>query len=224
MQEEKIEKAFSQASKDYDKYRKQAIPLMDEYYNTVVELTENFTNPKILDLGAGTGILTNLLYKIHPDSEFTLLDFSDEMLKIAKNKFSSHANFKYTKANYLTHDFMEKYDIVVSSLSIHHLEDYQKKVLYSKVYDILNNGGIFINADEVLGSTQKIEQIYKNKENSHLQSQAMPKKEKDILLERRKLDKPATMLDNIKWFEEIGYKNVDVFFKYYRYFVIAGEK
>ena len=49
-------------------------------------------------------------------------------------------------------------------------------------------------------------------------------KEKQILINRRKLDKPATLLNTIQWYDKIGYKNVDIYYKYYRYFVIAGEK
>lgn len=216
--------AFNNASSEYDNFRKHAIPLMDAFYNTTIELTIGFENPKILDLGAGTGILTELIYETYPDSEITLIDMSYDMLKLAKKKFKGISNFKYVEADYLTYDFGQKYDIILSSLSIHHLDDSEKQFLYKKVYDSLNDDGIFINADEVLGMTPKTEQIYKNRENNYLESQDISQEQKNIIKERRKLDKPSTMIDNMSWFEEIGYRNVDVFYKYYRYFVIYGQK
>ena len=176
-----------------------------------------------MDLGAGTGILTELLYKQHPNSNITLVDLSTEMLNIAKNKFNDK-NFKYIEADYLTHDFDKDYDIIVSSLSIHHLTDEEKKVLYKRIYNFLRTGGVFINADQVCGATEYTEEIYKKEDASHLNRQNIPEKEKDILRQRRLLDKPAKLLDTIQWYEDIGYKNVDVYYKYYRYFVIAGEK
>ena len=223
MENKEVVDAFNKASTDYDKYRKQAIPNMDIYYNTVVNLTKNYSDPKILDLGAGTGILTELLYKQHPNSDITLVDLSTEMLNIAKNKFNDE-NFKYIEADYLTHDFDKDYDIIVSSLSIHHLTDEEKKVLYKRIYNFLRTGGVFINADQVCGATEYTEEIYKKEDASHLNRQNIPEKEKDILRQRRLLDKPAKLLDTIQWYEDIGYKNVDVYYKYYRYFVIAGEK
>ena len=223
MENKEVVDAFNKASTDYDKYRKQAIPNMDIYYNTVVNLTKNFSDPKILDLGAGTGILTELLYKQHPNSNITLVDLSTEMLNIAKNKFNDK-NFKYIEADYLTHDFDKDYDIIVSSLSIHHITDEEKKVLYKRIYNFLRTGGVFINADQVCGATEYTEEIYKKEDASHLNRQNIPEKEKDILRQRRLLDKPAKLLDTIQWYEDIGYKNVDVYYKYYRYFVIAGEK
>lgn len=223
MTNDKVLNAFNDGSDNYDKYRKQAIPHMDIYYNTVIQLTQSYENPEILDLGAGTGILTQLLYKQHPESNITLVDMSTKMLNIAKEKFKEQ-NFKYIEADYLKHNFENKYDIIVSSLSIHHLADEEKQKLYKKIYESLNEDGIFINADQVYGSTEYTEKIYKNQDETHLSKQDMPDDEKQILRNRRKLDKPATLKDTVKWYEEIGYRNVDIYYKYYRYFVIAGEK
>ena len=63
--EDKVLTAFNDASDDYDKYRKQAIPNMDIYYNTVVKLTENYEKPKILDLGAGAVRVAGLCMFCH---------------------------------------------------------------------------------------------------------------------------------------------------------------
>ncbi len=221
--ENKVLDAFNKASTDYDKYRKQAIPNMEIYYNTAIKLTQKYENPEILDLGAGTGILTQLIHNQHPQSNITLVDLSTEMLKKAKEKFKNK-NFKYIEADYLKHDFKNKYDIIVSSLSIHHLTDKEKQELYKKIYEMLKPNGIFINADQVRGSTEYTEQTYKKQDETHLKKQDIPEEEKEILRNRRKLDKPATLKDTLQWYEEIGYKNVDIYYKYYRYIVIAGEK
>jgi len=219
-----VKNAFDKAANDYDLSRKQIIPFMDIYYNTAVELTRQYENPTILDLGAGTGILTQLLHEVHPESSITLVDMSHEMLSKARSKFASIDKFEYIEDNYLTMEFPSSYDIIISSLSIHHLTDKQKQILYKKIYDHLNNDGVFINADEVHGPTDKTEQMYKELENEHLYNQDISNQKKSEILERRKLDQPATLLDTISWYEEIGYKNVDIFYKYYRYFVIYGEK
>ncbi len=54
----------------------------------------------------------------------------------------------------------EKYDIVISSLSIHHLKDHSKRIIYSKIYESLNNGGIFLNLDQVYAPSSENEDIY----------------------------------------------------------------
>lgn len=223
MENDKVLDAFNQASQNYDNYRKNAIPHMDIFYNTATELTTKYHNPEILDLGAGTGILTEKIYQKHLKSNITLIDISKQMLDKAQKKFTQN-NFQFIEADYINYNYTQKYDVIVSSLSIHHLTDDEKKQLYKKVYDILEEDGIFINADQVQGSTPQTEQKFKDKDKTHLEKQDIPLEEKKTLQERRKLDQPATLDDTIKWYKEIGYKNVDVYYKYYRYYVIAGEK
>lgn len=224
MQQDKILEAFNNASDNYDKYRKQAIPNMDIFYKTLIDEITGYTKPEILDLGAGTGILSEMIYNIYPTSNLTLLDFSEDMLKKAEKKFENTNNIKYIKADYLKYDFTNKYDIITSSLSIHHLENTKKQELYNKIYDTLNHGGIFVNADLALGNTPNTEEIYKQKDYNHLKKQDIPEEEKQKLTERRKLDKPATIKQNMKYLEKAGFTDVDVYYKYYRYFVMKAKK
>ena len=224
MENKEVKTAFNNAADNYDTNRKEIIPHMDVYYQTAVELTKKFNNPSILDLGAGTGILTELLHQTHPQSRITLVDMSANMLDKAKNKFNNIDNFTYIEDNYLTMDLKENYDIIISSLSIHHLNDKEKYTLYRKIYQHLNNQGVFINADEVIAPTDTLEKLYVEKETTHLLKQDLTNDEKEEILYRRTLDTPSTLKDNLTWLDDIGYENVDVIYKYYRYFVLYGQK
>lgn len=156
-----LNEKFDENAEHYDKIRKLIIPCFDDLYNITTELANSKKeNPKILDLGAGTGLLTKYLLEKYRGAEFTLIDLSEEMLKIAKNRFKGNTNFKYVVADYSTYDLVNSFDMVVSSLSIHHLEDEDKEKLYKKVYNILNPGGIFLNADQVIGPTPNIDKSY----------------------------------------------------------------
>lgn len=224
MENNEVKTAFNNAADNYDTNRKEIIPHMNVYYQTAVELTKNFDNPSIMDLGAGTGILTELLHQLHPQSKITLVDISANMLDKAKNKFNDIDNFTYIEDNYLTMDFKNNYDIIISSLSIHHLNDKEKYTLYKKIYQHLNNQGVFINADEVMAPTDTLEKLYVEKETAHLLKQDLSNDEKEEILYRRTLDTPSTLEDNLDWLKDIGYENVDVIYKYYRYFVLYGQK
>ena len=224
MENKEVKTAFNNAADNYDTNRKEIIPHMDVYYQTAVELTKKFNNPSILDLGAGTGILTELLHQTHPQSRITLVDMSANMLDKAKNKFNNIDNFTYIEDNYLTMDLKENYDIIISSLSIHHLNDKEKYTLYRKIYQHLNNQGVFINADEVITPTDTLEKLYVEKETTPLLKQDLTNDEKEEILYRRTLDTPSTLKDNLTWLDDIGYENVDVIYKYYRYFVLYGQK
>ncbi len=220
-----IKKSFDDAARDYDKHRRAVIPHLDELYGVTADLAHSFEeNPCVLDLGAGTGLLTEYLFKRYPEAEFTLIDLSGEMLEVAKERFKGHSNFRYIQADYVKQDFEGTYDIVASSLSIHHLSHENKKLIYEKVYHHLNKGGIFINADEVSGSTVSTEREYQRKHDENIENQRLTPEQKKTIFKRRKLDNPAKLIVTLKWFDEIGFKDVDVFYKYYEYCVIAGRR
>lgn len=220
-----LKEKFSQGAEEYDKQRRHVIPCLEDLYRITVDLA-NVENPKpkILDLGAGTGLLTLHLHNKYPDGDFLLLDLSEEMLNIARTRFKNAQNFRFMVADYLKQDFKGQFDIVVSSLSIHHLEHPDKIFLYEKIYQHLNTGGIFINADQVLGPNQANEKEYYRNWLSKIDMGSLSESEKTIILDRMKLDKPASLADNFKWLEKTGFVDVDVYYKYYNFVVLYGKR
>jgi len=220
-----LKEKFSRGADEYDQQRKHVIPCMEDLYQVTSDLTTVDTSyPKVLDLGAGTGLLTSYLYDRYPEGSFTLLDLSEEMLDIARARFENAPNFSYVATDYLKYDFEGFFDIVVSSLSIHHLEHQDKKFLYHKVHDHLNPGGIFINADQVLGPHPANEEEYQQNWMDKIEVGSLSESEKRIIYDRMKLDNPAPLEDNLKWLDEIGYQDVDVYYKYYNFVVLYGKK
>ena len=80
----------------------------------------------------------------YPEASFTLIDISEKMLDIAKDRFRENSNVKYIVADYSKYPFVEKYDLVVSALSIHHLEDEEKREFTKKVTLYLNKTGFLL--------------------------------------------------------------------------------
>ena len=225
MSNEALKEKFNENAEKYDKIRKLIIPCFDDLYDITKNLADSKKDkPHILDLGAGTGLLAKYLFEKYPEAEFTLLDMSEEMLKVAKNRFRNYNNFKYITADYTTHNFNNTFDIVVSSLSIHHLEDINKKKLYKTIYNTLNTEGIFLNADQVIGSTPNIDKIYQRNWMEKIDENKFTGPEKDTAIERMKFDKPATLDDNLKWLRDCGFEDVDVYYKYYNFCIFYAKK
>lgn len=128
--------------------RKELIPLIDIFYGTTVELVKiNNESGKILDLGAGTGLLTEWVIKKYPKAEYKLVDIADEMLEIAKERFNGFDNVNFEVEDYRGGISGGKYEAIISSMSIHHLDSNEKNGLYKNIFNELKDGGVFINAD-----------------------------------------------------------------------------
>jgi tRNA (cmo5U34)-methyltransferase len=88
----------------------------------------------------------------------------------------------------------------------------------------LKDGGIFVNADQVLGATPAIEAEYQRRWREKILGSSLSGVEKSAALERMKMDRPATLADNLRWLRDCGFRDVDVFYKYYNFAVMAGRK
>src|SRR6185437_8499473 len=67
----------------------------------------------------------------------------------------------YQRANYVADPLPDNLCAVVSSLSIHHLDDADKRTIFRRAYESLLPRGVFINADQVAGPTPALETRYK---------------------------------------------------------------
>ena len=222
---ENLKAAFDEVAENYDKQRRSLIPCFDDFYGTITNLaTSQKNDPIILDIGAGTGLVSDFLFKKFPKASFTLIDISDEMLILAKHRFKHNSNFKFVAGDYRIFQYSEKYDIVVSGLSIHHLEDLEKKALYARIFNILNSTGIFINGDQFLLRSKNAERNYQKAWKDKIEESGLTDNEKKAAYNRMLLDKPATIENNLQWLDDAGFSDTEIYYKYYNFAVISGIK
>lgn len=221
---EEVARTFNSVADKYDMQRDKLIPLMDIFYGTAVDLVKISNNGTILDLGAGTGLLTKWVVEKYPNAKYTLVDIADEMLEIAKQRFKGFNNITFKIEDYRYGIHGEKYNAIISSMSIHHLDSDEKRNLYKDIFNALEDGGIFINADQVKGEDEESEEIVKGYQLNHIENCSLSREEKDNTYERIKLDKMDKMSDQINMLKEAGFKSVDIYYKYYNYIVFRASK
>ncbi len=222
-----IKQSFNQGASEYDSARKQLIPCFDDFYGTVVDLVDSHPHKKlsILDLGAGTGLLTDMLQATLPTSHFTLVDISDKMLEQAKLRFANNdISIDYHICDYSLDQLQGQYDIIVSALSIHHLTNNQKKDLFCKIYNALNMNGLFINADQALGETSAIENFYKSSWLKQVRQRGVDEEALAKGLERMKEDKMAPLSLQLQFLRQAGFVEVNTWYQFCSFTVYSGMK
>jgi len=222
----KIIEQFDIVAKKYDENRKCFIPCYDDFYKRSVSLlkiyNEKFKN--IVDLGAGTGILTKEIYELYNNAHFTLIDTSPNMLNIAKERFKGLNNFEFIENNYVENIPINNYDLICSALSIHHLDNNKKVKLYKNIYSILDQGGCFINLDQFIGASETINNLYNVWWHNYINNSGINYQDKMAWIERSKLDKENTVKETIKILEESGFGQVDCIFNFMKFGVIIAIK
>jgi tRNA (cmo5U34)-methyltransferase len=167
---------------------------------------------RILDLGTGNGRLLSLLRIDRPDMLGVGLDFSEPMLATARERFAGDERIELVE-----HDLTEplpalgRFDAVVSSMAIHHLEHERKRSLYAEIFDLLEPGGTFANFEHVASPSHRL----------HLAFYAAI----DEPLEHE--DPSDRLLDvesQLAWLREIGFIDVDCYWKWLETALLIGVK
>jgi tRNA (cmo5U34)-methyltransferase len=217
---------FDHAAADYDRTRRQYIPCFDDFYGTALALIPFQPDDafRILDLGAGTGLLSALASAVFPKAHFTLADISSEMLSKARERFAGRGNFTYQLVDYIHQPIEGQYDVVVSALSLHHTEHADLPGVFGKIYESLISGGVFINADQTLGTTPENEQRNGQVWIEGMRVRGCSEADIAVALERIKVDKNATLEAQLAWLRAAGFVAVETWYKNYRFTVYSGRK
>ncbi|NJK67056.1 MAG: class I SAM-dependent methyltransferase [Microcoleus sp. SU_5_3] len=170
------------------------------------------TVKRILDVGTGDGRLLGLLKYDRPNVECVAIDFSPTMLEKVRARFANDKN-----VTVIEHNFddslpdLGKFDAIVSSFAIHHVEDDRKRSLYTEIFNLLNPGGIFCNLEHVASATPALHQKFR-----------------EALGIGDTPDDPSNKLldveTQLRWFREIGFDDVDCYWKWLELALLVGVK
>ncbi|GAA0713099.1 hypothetical protein GCM10008904_26990 [Paraclostridium ghonii] len=186
-------KGFDLWAKEYDKsveLSSNEYPF-DGYYN-VLNYVYNAISKKgkndILDIGFGTGVLTNKLYE--DGANIFGIDFSQEMINIAQEKMPNGVFIQHDFNNKLPIKLTsEKFNYIISSYAIHHLDNYKKVEFIEELEKLLKPDGKIIIAD-VSFKTEKDLIDCKNKNMDKWDADEIYMVEENIInsLNQRKID------------------------------------
>ena len=222
-----VKTVFNRYADSYDDTRRQLIPCFDEFYGTAVSLLPAAREPciDVLDLGAGTGLLSAGILAHAPNAHVVLVDLSEPMLAQARGRFAEvGAQVEFRLSNFAVEPFLGSYEAIVSALAIHHLPATEKRKLFLKAYNHLKPKGIFINADQVLGASAGIEVQYRRHWLTQVQAAGVSPATLAAALERMQEDQMSTLVEQLAWIEEAGFQEVNCWYKNYSFVVYSGTK
>jgi len=220
-------KAVTAGGDDYDRARRKLVPCFDDFYRTALELlpfapADRF---ELLDLGAGSGLLSAMIAEAFPKARLTLFDVTPEMLLIARQRLKPLGKrVKFVSADFAAAAPAKSYDAVVSALALYHLPDSGKRHLFADVFKYLTPAGVFINADQVAGETAAIDQRSRQMWLKRARELKAAERELDAAVERMKQDLPATVGQQLAWMREAGFIEVACSYRNLIFAVLSGTK
>lgn len=223
-----VQDAFDNSARDYDRLRRRLVPRFDDFYGSVLELLEDHLHERpvhCLDLGAGTGLLSELVLDRFPQVKLTAIDIAEQMVLQARRRLARFGErVRIEVADYTRVTLPQSVDAVISALSIHHLANDAKRALFQRIHAALKPGGLFINADQSLGPAPTVEDSYHARWLTDVRASCLAAADLATALERVALDRNALMVDQINWLKEAGFAIADIAWKRYRFTVFWACK
>lgn len=223
---------FDEAAEGYDRARRQLVPDLDGFYGAVLDSVpfRREEEIRVLDLGAGTGLLSAMVAERFPRSRVTVVDLSVEMLRVARRRMASAGEagrFEFRNMDYARKSLPRgpgRYDLVVSALSIHHLTHGDKRELFEKIHGSLARGGYFVNADQIQGETPEEESGYGEWWLRQVCEAGVSEEDLAAALTRMKADRNATLEAQLRWLADADFGAVRCAYHNHRFAVYGASK
>jgi tRNA (cmo5U34)-methyltransferase len=212
-----VGKAFDQSASYYDTWVRKGVPGYDRLFGAAIDCIPFRADAplRVLDLGAGTGLFSKLVLERYPAAQFVLVDVGEQMLAVARERFAAARDqFRFMVADIQDISDWGAYNLVISSLVIHHLSDEEKQQLFAQVYRLLDTNGVFINVDQIRGETPFFEQLYWDTWLEKVRLAGGSEEQIAASVERRiTYDQDALLGDQLAWLRQAGFSDVDCVYR-----------
>ena len=201
----------------FDDMIDRSVPFYKENLNLSINVIKNYlnNNDKVLDLGSSTATFLINLAKLNPTLNLTGIDNSHAMIQKAQKKAKAFGvNINFIEDDFLNADF-QKNKLIVANYTIQFIRPIKRETLIKKIYDSLENDGVFLMSEKLISEDKKLNKIlideYYNykKEKGYSEYEIAKKREalENVLI-------PYSELENREMLSNAGFKHIEVIFRW----------
>ena len=224
MKTEAIRDHFRAQVPEYGDLMKRIIPFYDEQRDIIVRLIpfgrhEAF---RVLDLGCGTGLLAAQILSEYPHAELVAFDLTSEMLDACRSRLADMNRVRYTLGDFRTDNLGNDYDVIVASLSLHHLKREERPRFYQRANESLHFGGVLIASEAIIDESPVVRERQYELWRKHMAGNG----EDATRWYRKHLEKdhPVPISSLLAMLAGAGFEAAACFWRYLNFAIITARK
>lgn len=218
---------FDEISDGYSAVIDRCVPRYREMLWAILHyLPAKWAPRRILELGCGSGNLSELLGRRYPQASILLVDFSGRLLDQCRDRLSGRGGVRYQQEDFRSLQFAPRsFDLVTSSISLHHLTHGEKADLFRRVFGWLDDNGIFTYSDQFAGATDDLYAQHMADWRERSEELGATAEEWDIWMRHQDAhDHHAPLVDQVDWLRSAGFVLVDCTWRYILWTVLQARK
>ena len=223
----RIKAHFEKEAAVFDKLFFKIMPRYEEMMRALVESLPFPRNDgfKIIDLGCGTGNLSRKILAAHPKASLTCIDLAEKMLAMARTKIGESRRVSFRQGDIRDFNYSGKYDAIVSSMALHHIEKKEKPRFYRKLHDVLRREGVFYAIDIFTSSSRHLQQLFLERWKTYMKQQGLPAdKINEMMRRHRREDRAVRLADELGIMRRAGFVDIEVVLKHHNFALYGGRK
>ena len=178
----------------------------------------------VLDLGSGPGVLSEIVLKLYPHASVLAFDLTKEMLDGCQARLAPafEGRFKTKQGDFKTESFEKEYDVILAGLTLHHLLDNERRLVFSQLYAALKEGGILLAREVVVDTDLFVTDWHYSLWRSFMRSNG----EDDAYWYAKHMEKdhPVPIERQLDWLEGAGFVHTACHWRYWNFAILSGRK
>ena len=177
---------------------------------------------RVLDLGCGPGLIAERVLTEFPRAELTLFDLTPEMINAARLRLHDDARVTYRIGDFRCDDIGSSYDVILASLSLHHLEVPERQEFAQRLCRSLTAAGQLITSEVIIDESLSVRERQYQAWRQFMSSQG---EDGEAWYQKHLAkDHPVELSTWLGQLSTAGFASVGCFWRYLNFAVISAMK
>lgn len=230
---QKINKQFEfdeSVASVFDDMLNRSIPFYDEQIKLIAHFASLLLKEggRVYDLGSSTGNVLFALSSLSPKAECIGIDNSIAMIKKSQLKAQAYGDnagrIRFEQADFLSYDFLPS-KVVIANYTMQFVRPMQREKVINRIFDSLQEDGIFLMGEKMISSEKFLDRAMIEHYLAYKSSQGYSQME--IIQKREALENvliPYTQEENFLMLRNVGFKQIEILFKWVNFALIIAKK